>query len=534
MGRDITMTDRNLDRALPADDNDTLVTSYQPRPDDDPLAELARLIGQTDPFSPIGRSNPPASRATDFRSGRPASTAAVTPVPAAPADESKPPVSGPSWMQRRREPQISSDEPASVEPDFSRPPSFMATAAASMANRHGVPQNPAAQIEAAPAPNYPAADQPAFDLREPALDPQQLNQQTSAHHQPDRLASSQERYEDTLFGQLPPGADTSYYPEGGFSYEQGYAQGYAQNDASLDLKPRRSGMVTVAAILVLAIVGTGGAFAFRTFVGGHRSGEPPVIKADVSPTKAPAPAPDGSGKPIQDRLTGNGAEALVSREEQPAAQPASPSGPRVVLPQLNQNPNPPTPSSVSPTAKSPFPAPPPKANAVASDEPRKIKVLSIHPDQADASAQPVQPLGAPKQAARTPPQPSRPATRQVEDANASAGNSPLSLASDSQAPVRNQRVAALPPAETAGGAAGYVVQVSSQRSEADAKSSYRALQGKFPQVLGSHSPLIKRADLGAKGVYYRAMVGPFGSPDEAQHLCGSLKSAGGQCVVQRN
>jgi hypothetical protein len=79
-----------------------------------------------------------------------------------------------------------------------------------------------------------------------------------------------------------------------------------------------------------------------------------------------------------------------------------------------------------------------------------------------------------------------------------------------------------------------VVQVSSQRSEADAKSSYRALQGKFPSVLASRSPLIKRADLGDKGVYYRAMVGPFGSPDEASQFCGNLKTAGGQCVVQRN
>jgi hypothetical protein len=78
------------------------------------------------------------------------------------------------------------------------------------------------------------------------------------------------------------------------------------------------------------------------------------------------------------------------------------------------------------------------------------------------------------------------------------------------------------------------VQVSSQRSEADAQASYKALQGKFPSVLGSYAPLIKRADLGDKGVYYRAMVGPFNSPDEASQFCGSLKSAGGQCVVQRN
>jgi cell division septation protein DedD len=85
-----------------------------------------------------------------------------------------------------------------------------------------------------------------------------------------------------------------------------------------------------------------------------------------------------------------------------------------------------------------------------------------------------------------------------------------------------------------GGGGGYLVQVSSQKNEADAQASYRTLQSKFPAVLGSRAPLIKRADLGDKGVYYRAMVGPFGSPDEASQFCGSLKTAGGQCVVQRN
>jgi hypothetical protein len=90
------------------------------------------------------------------------------------------------------------------------------------------------------------------------------------------------------------------------------------------------------------------------------------------------------------------------------------------------------------------------------------------------------------------------------------------------------------PAQTAPGGGGYLVQVSSQRNEADAQTSYRALQGKFPSVLGSREPVIKRADLGEKGVYYRAMVGPFGTSEEASQFCGNLKSAGGQCVVQRN
>jgi hypothetical protein len=96
-------------------------------------------------------------------------------------------------------------------------------------------------------------------------------------------------------------------------------------------------------------------------------------------------------------------------------------------------------------------------------------------------------------------------------------------------------VASTNPAQVvSGGGAGYVVQVSSQRSEADAQASYRALQGKFPSVLGSRPPVIKRADLGDKGVYYRAMVGPFGSSEEATQVCGNLKTAGGQCVVQKN
>ena len=119
--------------------------------------------------------------------------------------------------------------------------------------------------------------------------------------------------------------------------------------------------------------------------------------------------------------------------------------------------------------------------------------------------------------------------------NASA---PLSLApqAGAQPDPTPGRMAAVNPAQTAPAPAvgGYVVQVSSQKSEADAQASFRALQGKFPAVLGSRSPLIKRADLGDKGVFYRAMVGPFGSPDEAAQFCGNLKTAGGQCVVQRN
>jgi hypothetical protein len=78
------------------------------------------------------------------------------------------------------------------------------------------------------------------------------------------------------------------------------------------------------------------------------------------------------------------------------------------------------------------------------------------------------------------------------------------------------------------------VQVSSQRSEADARTSYRVLQGKYPGILGSRSPVIKRADLGSKGIFYRALVGPFAAADQATQFCVNFQSAGGKCLVQRH
>ena len=98
-----------------------------------------------------------------------------------------------------------------------------------------------------------------------------------------------------------------------------------------------------------------------------------------------------------------------------------------------------------------------------------------------------------------------------------------------------QTAAAPPQAEPAQPALrGYVVQVSARRTKADAEASFRSLQSKFPRQLGARTAMIERADLGAKGIYYRAMVGPFASAGAADQFCSNLKAAGGQCNVQRD
>src|SRR5207302_1609350 len=224
------MADRYQDRPFPADDD---------QGESDPLAELARLIGQTDPFGSVGRANPKVQPRS-------------APVPdpyrhqPPPAVEDDPPAGPPPWMQR--------------------------------ANRQEIRK-------------------PAYDEPEP------------------------EPYQD--------------------GYEDG---GDDQRER------RRGGLVTVIAVLALAVVGTGAAFAYRSYVGTPRSGDPPVIRADNSPTKI-VPSPGDTTSKTPDRMpAGDGAEKIVPREEAPVDVNArTGGGPRVVFPPLNPNGNPPSVASVAPS-----------------------------------------------------------------------------------------------------------------------------------------------------------------------------------------
>ncbi|MES0808784.1 SPOR domain-containing protein [Roseibium sp. SCPC15] len=78
----------------------------------------------------------------------------------------------------------------------------------------------------------------------------------------------------------------------------------------------------------------------------------------------------------------------------------------------------------------------------------------------------------------------------------------------------------------------YIVQVTSQRSASAASDAYAGLQRRYPSILGNRNAVIVPADLGDRGVFYRARI-PTGSRDEANSLCQSLQGAGGDCFVRR-
>lgn len=92
----------------------------------------------------------------------------------------------------------------------------------------------------------------------------------------------------------------------------------------------------------------------------------------------------------------------------------------------------------------------------------------------------------------------------------------------------SSRVATAAPSQSG---SGLYVRLASQRSEGDARSAFRMLQQKFPNILGDRDAVIRRADISGQGAFYRVEIGPL-SPGQADQLCGSLKAAGGQCIGQ--
>lgn len=85
---------------------------------------------------------------------------------------------------------------------------------------------------------------------------------------------------------------------------------------------------------------------------------------------------------------------------------------------------------------------------------------------------------------------------------------------------------------TASAEGGYVIQIASLPSQADAQKSYKNLSTKFGSVIGGRGVDIKAADVGGKGTYYRVRI-PAGSKADAVALCEKYRSAGGTCLVAR-
>ena len=259
----------------------------------------------------------------------------------------------------------------------------------------------------------------------------------------------------------------------------------------------RMALLMVASVIGLVVAGIAAFFAYRMAVGapGLVSGTPPVIRADASPAKEvtpPPPAQEGSQKLIYDRV-GDGAnpnERMVPREEQPVDVASASTG----------------------------------TTGTGATEPKRVRTLTVRADGTIVQD------AAPS--ATSPAPPGSPVTAYAPNQNPIPTNLPAPTTVSTVPAAGLQTASTSNPPVSASGA--YVVQVASQRSEADAMGSWRALQQRYPNLLGGYRASVKRADLGERGVYYRAQVGPFASRDQANELCQALRAQGGDCLVNKN
>jgi hypothetical protein len=447
--------------------HETIARTGQPRaaaPASDPLAELARLIGQTNPFAEAEQ------RLAEQRLAEQART------PAAPA--------------------------VAPPPEWTRPQSEAAPAP--VAAYQTAPQQQAALYEVDPVPAY-------------------LTARGNVQH--------------TVYDA----------PEAGFTAGEG--------DIYDDLPPPRRRMGLVVGLVALVLAGGAVAYGYHAVFGPRGSSPPPVIHADNTPSKiVPAGQNKDSSKLITERV-GDAGEKIVARDEKPVD-----ISDKIAASSPNFPPAAPAPAAAAPQASA--------VNGVIGSEPRKVHTIVIRADgeQAGPAAPPAAaapaapPLAPAKTAAATPespfppappPPPARtaqakppaPEARPVQPAHTARAhtNAPLSLSPNAPAPAKPEtRVASAGPTSLAPVSApavakgAYAVQVSSQRSEQEAQAAFHALQGKYPSQLGGKPMFVHKVELGAKGTYYRALVGPFASSSEAVSLCTSLKSAGGSCFIQRN
>jgi hypothetical protein len=350
--------------------------------------------------------------------------------------------------------------------------------------------------------------------------PQQgYTQQRYSHH----AAAPRTSYETGEYDDDVPPPVGRYAPQrDGYDGDDAYNYGGFDYDETYDGGRRK--IWIAAALLVLAVVGTAGAYGLRTMIGGPaREATTPVIRADTAPKKiASASQAAGNDKQIQDRLADRAAgERVVPREEQPL--PIKDPNASAPMPRIAPSAEPP-PVVSAPATTAAANVRAPAAAAPAATEPKRIRTVTIRPEGEPADTPPAR-SAAPAAAV---PATATPTARAVAPA-APAGNEPMSITPQS-APARTATAAPPPRSSTS----GYVVQLSAQKSEADAKASFRVMQTKFPSVLGGQELIVRRKDLGSKGVYFGAQVGPFASQGEASRFCDELKAAGGTCIVQRN
>lgn len=303
---------------------------------------------------------------------------------------------------------------------------------------------------------------------------------------------------------------------------------------------RKGGRKKLVFVLLASAVAVAvsGSYVYKTLLGAKGERATPLIQADRNPAKEVPGNPGGrqfphGEKAIYERLTPDGRTQVASFT--PAAAPVAPaltasaSGGTSLEDRIDE-------ALKKAQSTGDAPATPVRPG---TDQPTVVRSESYRPDGTRVDSRPVitpnivnvenglpYPFGnatAPAQATQPQPAPFRTAPASPPQQQFSTAMAP--------APVRTAS-RTRQPAEVAA-AGGFYVSLKSAPDEKAIQRDIPALTGKYKSVLGDVQIAAKIADLGAKGVTYRAVAGPLGTRQEAMDLCQKIKGVGGDkaCFV---
>ncbi len=552
-----------------------------PQPNEDPLAELARLVGgEQDPFHGVFKEKASQDRGLQEKPA-PQNRAVGIDRLARPADR-------PAGAERVIRAERPFDPPQVQKPVEGLQP-------------RALTRDPARSngLRASRGPDLGGPDLGGPSLGGPSLGGPSLGGNFAAIEAGLR-GSIQPEYRSAPAQRRQQYQQPSYEQHYEQSYEQDYEEPVAEEDdedwleeaqmamrpAPMMLEPPRSRrlLYVTAAIILIGIGGIGATFAIK------RNPVSPqqiaMIEAATSPAKVQAPAPAmsaGAKAAIQDASVLDKTPqpppvGVVNRVEQPVdlAQAAADAGEGSAAPGAASVPVPAPPGTTGPSGQvSAAPAweGRPDGAEVADAAPgqafglagmiqaKKVKTVTVRPDGT------IVPDDAPPQmppAAASVPQANPPQAEAPDDAEAATPKTVARLAADAGAPEREALVASPTGSEQTsrseekpkakartrpfkvvdrdngqndsaadyarGGA--FAVQLAAPATEAEARNALASLTHKYGSELAGHHLKFRHAKLGSKSVY-RVRVGGLSKP-AAVKLCQSLEAKGGSCFVARD
>jgi len=426
---------------------------------------------------------------------------------------------------------------------------------------HGFQDRPKG-FDPEPAPPFGAQRSPYESERTP-YDPEPDPRRDPRHHDNGPYASAfddRQYYDWDRYEQGP--APQSLRPgQGAMPDDDLDADFFADEDDfdDEDFEPERRGgrVKLIAAVLTGAVVVGGGlAYVYKTTSGGS-DGTPSLITADSTPVKEEPADPGGrdfpnGNKVIYDRLIGNGSGNTASSSNASgdgssarlasggdASSDSAGMGGGVIttgsgtLEERIENALRNQGGGASPDA----------SEGNSPDAPRSVRTMTFGPDGTQRPVESTTQRIAAGEPEGSPDTSNTGVITTSQESGASQGffttGRPISSddsgssAGASSGPDTETQVAALSPqgtepepAATSVNESGYFVQIGARNDRDAAQSALPTLQQRYASVIGGTPSSVRQVDLGAKGVWYRMLVGPFGSKGEADQLCQQLKGAG--------